>query len=1129
MRRWLPAIILAFVLLLIWVIGDLQRAEISTRAWLSMAAAIVIGITWIGPPALRALTDRRRRGGALDAASKAGRRLIEHQWREAMAALEARNLTAATLAQPWYLALGPTGVGKTSLIQDGGVGFASLSGGRPGGSDPKPTATFEWWRNEDALVIDTAGRFVSEPKAMPEWLTLLRLIRSARRQQPLNGVIACVGIGDLLKKGEAAIAAEAQALRDRLDELTAELGVVLPVYVVFTKCDQLGGFKNFFADINREDKDQVWGYTLPWAPGRPFDAAVTCPDEARRLATALQCRRLAALGRCADDDAQRKLFQFPIQFNAAQKWTQDFLATLLKPNHLRESSAARGVYFTSCFHPPPGSPHPTTPSGGNSTRAPLASKLPVAIDASVFITGSGLTSTAAVNTRADARIGFFLRNLMARVVIGDRALARPTRRAQAAAKHLRFACLVVVPLLGAMTIVAIVASAVRSMALIEGTRNPAHEVITVERANPNDAPQNLAALDKLGEQLGRLVRGDHHRLGPVVDGVGTLYFRRLRLVLLDACAEQVRADLQRLETGAEGGDGAHNRLFELYRAYQMLGGKVASSAPVLERALYEQRRWFRAVDVGGKPTDFQTEVLAKRQLPLLADLLGAHWNLPCDEQLIERVNRLLGETIWIRQGYDDAMRSVQGQFPTMRATALISGADSAVLTAGHEFPQAFTQAGWDDAVESALGEKSEALARTLADLGIRKGRDEINRRLAELFAADHDRHWLSLIASSRAAGLHDFRDVPDHILRLTSADSPYRSFIKAAWKGLSLRTSGAQLFAFGESTDWVDPCLQAVAELRKDAQKFLAATEAGRRATDPKHLKELAERFNAASARIGDAIGGIQPAEKRAAVHQGLNSVLHSLFAPLDRELGLEQQAVWVDRVHRPFTAQHAGSFPFDSQAVREVALGDFAKMFNPVSGWVWSSIRPIEDLRAVQVIGRPALTLSTAYEAALKRAKDIRDLFFAGNSETVHAPFAVVLMQREGVEDLNLSFGAQSLGLWDRPDARFQTALKQNDAPSAKVSIRVVTDQWKTREYAKQDWALLRLLRDGDAKVQANGSYLFTWPFEGKAAGSNVEFKACLMLEPGGLDRAIVGDLFSGFVVPDRIVDAATTRDEPR
>jgi type VI secretion system protein ImpL len=52
--------------------------------------------------------------------------------------------------------------------------------------------------------------------------------------------------------------------------------MVLPVYLLFTKCDLIQGFVEYFNDLRKNERGQIWGFTVPLgtplgAPGALFN------------------------------------------------------------------------------------------------------------------------------------------------------------------------------------------------------------------------------------------------------------------------------------------------------------------------------------------------------------------------------------------------------------------------------------------------------------------------------------------------------------------------------------------------------------------------------------------------------------------------------------------------------------------------------------------------------------------------------------------------------------------------------------------------------------------------------------------------------------------------------------------
>src|SRR5439155_11364917 len=95
-----------------------------------------------------------------------------------------------------------------------------------------------------------------------EWLAFLDTVKKFRSRTPINGVVVAVSIADLVRMREEQIEELAKALRARVDELMVRLQIVVPVYVLFTKADLIGGFVEFFSDLKRSERGQIWGATF---------------------------------------------------------------------------------------------------------------------------------------------------------------------------------------------------------------------------------------------------------------------------------------------------------------------------------------------------------------------------------------------------------------------------------------------------------------------------------------------------------------------------------------------------------------------------------------------------------------------------------------------------------------------------------------------------------------------------------------------------------------------------------------------------------------------------------------------------------------------------------------------------
>lgn len=994
------------------------------------------------------------------------------------------ELRAACAGRPCWLVVGAGAAGKSSLLGESGLAWNLRPATGSAGGVPRT------WRHDGGCLIELPGAWSDSATAHPAWTAWLGLLRSGRSQVTVNGIIACVPLSDLLRRGPAWITATASALHERGAELAHVLGRNPPLYLVLTKADHVGGYKDFFAGLAEVERQQVLGTTLPWP--LPEALAPAWQAEHAALVTALRDRRPLGLMRARDGEAARKLFQFPGQLEGLSQPVGEMLAQLARPG--REGCLLRGVYLTSCHRSVPAAPPPT--QRGERTD----------LERSVYL-GQG---RAAPSTGGN---GHFAHALLSRVLPADRDLARPTRDRRRLHRRLGFLATRLVPAAAVIAAVWLALGAWRSSSLLAELRTTASEVLAVERLHPQDAPRNLDAIDRLGAATARLAARAPIAARPALNAAAGLYARRLGDICAERAVRELGASIAQLRAAPQVDT---DRLYDAFRAYQMLAGAVMAEAEVLDRELTAGRRWFLALEGAGARLDWPTEVLARRQLERLARDLLPHGlaRLPVDRQLADATARDLGESLWIRQGWDEILRQARGQ--TMGGASASIG----VIVPGPQPDAVLTRRAWDEVVAGLVEEKSVALERTLAGLSINLDRAGISRRLGERFRTEHRRAWLAVIASSRVVPATDLAALPGRITEAAGPASPWPMLVRRALDELDPPSALASLSGAARAP-WARPALDPLLELRRDVEGFLAASTDGRRTADLERVQALARRFDEASAAAGTRLAEVQPDDLRDALRAGLAGVVQGLWQPLDRCVGGELEQAWRGQVVPTWRRDCAGRFPFAEQT-DEVPLSRFAAFANPRSGALWAAMAPIERLRAQPVAGQPALSLSRAYMDMAARAAAIRDGFFAGGGEQVVAPCHVTLVQREGVTDLALGVGAQTAKLYDRPDARFELVLRQGEPGGAKVAVRVVTGEWKTLEFAGRDWGWLRLLRAGSPRAASDGGWTLTWPFDGTAAGGKVVWRAQAQLEGRNLGEAVAGDLLTGFVIPEGIVAEA-------
>ncbi|MEL6267598.1 MAG: type VI secretion system membrane subunit TssM, partial [Pseudomonadota bacterium] len=252
---------------------------------------------------------------------------------------------------PWYVMIGPPGSGKTTAIVNSGLRFPLADKfGKKALGGVGGTRNCDWWFTNDAVLLDTAGRYTTQDSDADQdaqgWQNFLAMLKKQRPRQPINGALVAISLSDLSQQDERSREAHAGAIRTRLGELRSTLGVRFPIYVLFTKADLIAGFAEFFEDLGKEEREQVWGFTLP-DPREETPAIDAFGAEFDALLAQLNNRSLERV-QAETDHARRSLVAgFPAQVASLRQVAEDFLGQVFQESRFDDASLLRGVYFTS--------------------------------------------------------------------------------------------------------------------------------------------------------------------------------------------------------------------------------------------------------------------------------------------------------------------------------------------------------------------------------------------------------------------------------------------------------------------------------------------------------------------------------------------------------------------------------------------------------------------------------------------------------------------------------------------------------------------------------------------------------------------------------------------------------------
>lgn len=254
---------------------------------------------------------------------------------------------------PWYLIIGSPGSGKTTALVNSGLDFPLAEKfGKGAIRGIGGTRNCDWWFTDQAVLLDTAGRYTTqESNAIADraaWKGFLQLLKRFRVRQPVNGVLVTFSVQELLNSSNAERDVLARTVGQRLAELCDELSIKFPVYVLITKTDLLAGFNEFFGSMNREERAQVWGLTLPFHEGAKSQNAKS-EFEPEFDALVKQINRLLPQRLLSEVDQKRRglIYALPQQFDGLRNVIGDTLNQVFSSSSFKEKPMLRGVYFTS--------------------------------------------------------------------------------------------------------------------------------------------------------------------------------------------------------------------------------------------------------------------------------------------------------------------------------------------------------------------------------------------------------------------------------------------------------------------------------------------------------------------------------------------------------------------------------------------------------------------------------------------------------------------------------------------------------------------------------------------------------------------------------------------------------------
>jgi type VI secretion system protein ImpL len=1011
---------------------------------------------------------------------------------------------------PWYVIIGPPGAGKTTALVNSGLKFPLSRGTTPAAvAGVGGTRYCDWWFTEEAVLIDTAGRYTtqdSDARSDKEsWFSFLDLLKKSRPRQPINGVLVAISVEDILTMSRQDLAAHAEAIRMRLLELHQRLKVSFPVYALFTKVDLVAGFAEYFSYLNEASRRQVWGATFQTAD-KNRNLIGDIPTEFDLL---LERLSEETLDRLQDEPApphRVQLFGFAAQMARLKPQIHSFLNQIFEPTRYHVNASLRGFYFTS----------------GTQQGTPIDQLI-----------GSLARTFGAEEVSAGAYHGsgksFFLTNLIMKVIIGEADWVSTDRDAVRRALLIKTAALSLIGLCALGLSVAWLTSYKKNSDLIEQAAKVDGDYAS---AGAPLIKQTLIAdhdLDKVLPLLHRLRNapaGYASRNAPVPLSERYGLSQHPRLLSASNAAYHTALErmfrprlLYRLEEQLNARLGEPAFVYEALKVYLMLGGQHPPDRGLIKS--WMQRDWADNLYPGA--TNAEGRRLLDEHLAAMFDLETEQPPLvELDGRLIREAQNSLARLSVAQKAYEflksEAGTSTAGDWIATRkggpdVSAVFESVSGQSLD-NVRVPAFFTYNGFHQLFIAKLGGLSERINRdrwVLGDAGqqtaIGQQYDALAGDLLNIYSNDFVVTWRAVLGNLKLKKLMADKPKYDALRALSAPTSPLRQILESIREETALtkeRAKPANAPALTDALTRPSPALfntqdgSPGAGIESQFKPFHSVLEGDstRRPIDSvvANLNDIAQNLTLmvenpqmtaqATASLQTQVAALRNNASR--MPPPFSDMLRGAASEFEGSIAASTAGQLLqslrDQVTPVCQQTITNRYPFVRGGTQEVPLGDFAKLFSPngiIDKFFVQFLAPYADTsrsdwawRKDSPVGR-ALSPDTLKQ--FQNAAYIRDAFFqtGGSVPVISLAIKPPRAANSGV-DIKTDIGgtiiaspsapttASALSA-QSPPSNTATFTVQWPGPSARTAISVNSETGQPSVLERTGpWSLFRMLEAG-------------------------------------------------------------------
>ncbi|QYD71591.1 hypothetical protein KZJ38_31800 [Paraburkholderia edwinii] len=211
------------------------------------------------------------------------------------------------------------------------------------------------WNDAEGLLIAEPDNMLALPPTERQpsaWRRLLRALLRNRPGRPLDALLWVIAADSLVDQSGAPRELSAAALESsrKLVALQRQLGQMLPLYIVISGCDALGGFDALAAVLQRASFGNTpLGWASPYPPKRTYEEAWV--DEAFAAMRAALAETITELG-TVDGNLDASLFLLPQRLDQLRVPLRERIDLTLRGAADGTAPILRGIYCVGAVPAP---------------------------------------------------------------------------------------------------------------------------------------------------------------------------------------------------------------------------------------------------------------------------------------------------------------------------------------------------------------------------------------------------------------------------------------------------------------------------------------------------------------------------------------------------------------------------------------------------------------------------------------------------------------------------------------------------------------------------------------------------------------------------------------------------------